>query len=271
MDVRQRGAGGSGMATTDLRKIPRTKSSNGNKSKTASHVMVWKIVTWGVCLVLVALCLVLAVAGKNPLLATTKGGSSATNTRGVKEQAQKDAVDRKIYEQLQEENKVLKQRVNNLQNQQQQQQANSKTTNDGAAAAAPDAKKIKRLIDYKKRMHEMIQFISKRNLVQKYGHGPHFVEILVSYDPGSNVADAAKAGQDTETLLIELAPTDEMPATVFWFLEQVNATLFDGCSFHRNAHHVVQGGPAVNFETVKGQGPQRRFTESKLESVPFQE
>ena len=73
-------------------------------------------------------------------------------------------------------------------------------------------------------------------------------------------------------LLIELAPVDEMPATAFWFLEQVNATVYDGCSFHRNAGHVVQGGPAPNFETVQGvRSVMQKFAETGLESVPFQE
>ena len=69
---------------------------------------------------------------------------------------------------------------------------------------------------------------------------------------------------------MQLAPADQMPATVFWFLEQVNATLYDGTSFFRNAGHVIQGGPVANFE-FKGQNIMKKFVTSGLEGVPFQE
>lgn len=65
-----------------------------------------------------------------------------------------------------------------------------------------------------------------------------------------------------------------MPHTVYWFMEQVHRKLWDGTSFHRNAAHVVQAGPAPNFlspasETLQMQ--EQRFTDSGFDSVLFQE
>jgi hypothetical protein len=34
-----------------------------------------------------------------------------------------------------------------------------------------------------------------------------------------------------------MAPADEMPYTVYWFLSQVDRGLYNDTSFHRNAHH----------------------------------
>lgn len=133
--------------------------------------------------------------------------------------------------------------------------------------------RISRLTQKSDRMREMIQLLSKRHLIEKYGEGPHYVEMLLSIDPKSNIADNSKeSGEDTEILLIKMAPIDDMPATVFWFLEQVNATIFDGSSFHRNAHHVVQGGPTVNFETTdRGRSFSEKISKTGLDSIPFQE
>jgi cyclophilin family peptidyl-prolyl cis-trans isomerase len=62
----------------------------------------------------------------------------------------------------------------------------------------------------------------------------------------------------------------QMPYTVNFFLEQVSRGLFDGSSFHRNAGHVVQGGPTPNH-TNKGTNLNRPFHDAGLVSVGFQE
>jgi hypothetical protein len=273
MDVRQRGtigvAGGdAGNSTSSLatsqRAMARRTISDGKRSGASSgSSLTWMI---GICLVIVV---IVFVSGAVDFTSSAESSDSSRSTvRRTKEQVDQD---QKQIQTLQEENKSLKQQVSKL-----KKQNADKAAEVAAAAAIPTdqgelAKQLKRLREYKRRMHDMIQLISKRNLIYKYGPGPHIVEILLSFDPASNVADASKAPDDTETLLIELAPVDEMPATVFWFLEQVNATAFDGCSFHRNAGHVVQGGPAPNFETLAGQRPMQKFRETELDSVPFQE
>jgi cyclophilin family peptidyl-prolyl cis-trans isomerase len=106
------------------------------------------------------------------------------------------------------------------------------------------------------------------------------VEIQVAIDPESNIYNPAKdgtppgggGGGDSEhTIVVEMASVDDMPHTVYWFLEQVDRGLHNGCSFHRNAGHVLQGGPAPNFLTPKDFHLQARFKQSGFESVLFQE
>lgn len=102
----------------------------------------------------------------------------------------------------------------------------------------------------------------------RFGPGPHHVEINLRFDP-----DFPKVDTDGETgrILIEMAPVEDMPYSVYWFLEQVNRTLYDGCSFHRNAGHVIQGGPAPNFLSPPKPKLNRRFLEAGFHSVMFQE
>jgi hypothetical protein len=263
MDVRQRGTNGvaAGVASSHPRPIRRTISdkSRGSGTTVASTCMI------GVCL---AITVSLIIVGTVDFFSKsdTSAESSSASIRGLKDEGDDNG---KLLKSLQEEKRSLRQQLATLKKQ---------LSDADKAAKLPSTpadnteltKQLTRLRTYKTRMHEMIQYISKRNLLYKYGSGPHFVEIVLSIDPASNIADSSKT-PDTETLMIEMAPVDEMPATVFWFLEQVNTTLFDGCSFHRNAHHVVQGGPAFNFETPAGAAPMRRFRETGLEDVPFQE
>jgi len=61
-----------------------------------------------------------------------------------------------------------------------------------------------------------------------------------------------------------------MPYTVNHFLQQVSLGLWNGCSFHRNAHHVVQGGPIANYLNP-GAKVSAGFKKADLGSVVFQE
>ena len=103
----------------------------------------------------------------------------------------------------------------------------------------------------------------------RFGPGPHHVEINLQFDP------AFPKAKDTDTdegrMVIVLAAVDDMPHTVYFFLEQVTHKLYDGTSFHRNAGHVMQGGPSPNFLTKPDARLKQRFTESGFASVLFQE
>jgi cyclophilin family peptidyl-prolyl cis-trans isomerase len=103
----------------------------------------------------------------------------------------------------------------------------------------------------------------------RFGEGPHRVEINLAFVPEF----PKKEDTDTEQqrIVIELAPADEMPHAVYWFLEQVTRGLYDGCSFHRNAGHVIQGGPAPNFLSPPDPQLQKIFKEAGFYSILFQE
>jgi|ERR1712232_1390187 len=125
------------------------------------------------------------------------------------------------------------------------------------------------LQEQRQKMKEHVELMSRRALLEKYGPGPHEVEMFVRFDSNTEGEEV-----DGGYITLELAPVDEMPHAVYWFLEQVEHGLYDGCSFHRNAGHVVQGGPVRNFlSPPEGDGPtlEQRFTDSGFRSILFQE
>jgi len=132
--------------------------------------------------------------------------------------------------------------------------------------------KIMELIDHKKKMREAIQRLSLQQLREKFGPGPHRVELVLDYPPDSNIADGKDAGREGGNhVVFEMAPETEMPHSVYWFLEQVSRGLYDGASFHINQDHVVQAGPVGNWLTPPNTHLYERFKESGYESVLFQE
>lgn len=103
----------------------------------------------------------------------------------------------------------------------------------------------------------------------RFGSGPHFVEITVAFDP--DFPKREDTDEDHARIIIQLAPVDELPHVVYWFLEQVSRGLYDGCSFHRNAGHVIQAGPAPNFLSPPNPALHKRFKDAGFDSVLFQE
>jgi len=119
------------------------------------------------------------------------------------------------------------------------------------------AKKIDKLeVDMQKK--------AKKEIIAKFGLGPHRVKIELGFNP-EEVPDGTAT-----SFTIELAPIDLMPYTVNHFLQQVSLGLWNGCSFHRNAHHVVQGGPIANYLNP-GAKVSAGFKKADLGSVVFQE
>jgi hypothetical protein len=268
MDVRQRGTTGGGNPSATGTTLPTGKVFRSNSSKGVKHSGHASSSAGLAAACLLGVCLAIAVMalasgfGVGPL---TSRAPPQPLIRKANEQPE-DRVDRKLYEALHTQNKELQKKLKSL-----EQDARKAAEDPGDGDAKQLTQRVSRLETYKERMHEMIQFLSKRHLIEKYGGGPHYVELLLSFDPASNIADPKKA-EDADRLLIQMAPIEEMPATVLWFLEQLNATLYDGASFHRNAGHVVQGGPIGNFETKDGgRSLNQKFRETGLESVPFQE
>ena len=129
-----------------------------------------------------------------------------------------------------------------------------------------DKKAIKQLKKQVSKYTKEIQAISRREVEEKFGVGPHKVEITIEFPP------EAPFSETTGTFIIELAPLDLMPHAVYLFLQQVSHGLWDGLSFHRNAEHVIQAGADHYFNTPdsvrEGEGA---FKKLHLQSLSFQE
>jgi hypothetical protein len=73
-------------------------------------------------------------------------------------------------------------------------------------------------------------------LIEKHGMGPYLVEFQLNI-----------WGEDNRPVehyfTVELAPSDLMPATVHFFLEQVGAGLWSETSFYENLEHVIVSRP----------------------------
>lgn len=107
---------------------------------------------------------------------------------------------------------------------------------------------------------ERIQSMSKALLFEKYGRGPHLVEFVI------NIWSDDKPVRHFFT--VELAPTDLMPATTYFFLEQISRGLWSGTSIHLNADHVIAARPVSG----NGQISRRKdFMESGFGSLPIVE
>lgn len=124
-----------------------------------------------------------------------------------------------------------------------------------------------RLKDNRQVMKENVQTLSKKMVLEKFGPGPHYVEIFVRFD-------SHLGHEDGGYITLELAPLDQMPHAVHWFLEQVERGLYNGNSFYRNAGHIVQGGPTPNFMSPNDMSRavlDDRFRDAGFHSILFQE
>jgi cyclophilin family peptidyl-prolyl cis-trans isomerase/chaperonin cofactor prefoldin len=125
---------------------------------------------------------------------------------------------------------------------------------------------VEHLKSYKEKMHEAIQHMSKTIVLEKWGPGPHRIEMLLTFNPLEPGVGTANR------IVLELAPLDEMPHAVYWFLSQVSLGLWNGCSFHRNADHVLQAGAVRNFNTpAKKRISDKNFEKAGFGSILFQE
>ena len=139
-------------------------------------------------------------------------------------------MDRSLYNHIQEDNKLLQKQIIEIKRSKvtQAHVANTEAQKQTAALG----KYVERLTESNTMLHQQIQTLSKQALLYKYGPGPHYVELSLRFDPASHIAVVADSNNnnnnpvyDTASLIIRLAPKDEMPATVYHFLEQINARL----------------------------------------------
>lgn len=122
-------------------------------------------------------------------------------------------------------------------------------------------KKLKEYASQAQKLKEQVSSISKRDALEKYGPGPHRIEMELIF-PG-HLAGPTK-------FQVEMAPLDLMPHSVYTFLEMASLGLLDGCSFILNALHVVKAAP-LPFNGSFNQEKAQQFAASGLESVAFRE
>jgi hypothetical protein len=120
------------------------------------------------------------------------------------------------------------------------------------------------------RQSEAIAKLSREILRARFGERePYRARITVQFPAASASATGETGEPELGDITVELAPSSLMPTAVLYWLSQVQAELWDGCAFIRNAHHVLQASAQSmdrkylhqRFKTLPWQG----------ESVPFQE
>lgn len=95
----------------------------------------------------------------------------------------------------------------------------------------------------------------RKFLTMKYGPGPYFVKMRLQFP--SSMMDSSHSGglrqevvtsNKEESIVIELAPIDYVPYSVYMFLENIVKGFKTG-AFHRNAGHVLQAMVTVFDES----------------------
>lgn len=123
------------------------------------------------------------------------------------------------------------------------------------------------LAEQETKLQQAIQLMSKTALLEKFGPGPHRLEMTVNFD-------SHKGREDGGVITLEMAPVAALPHAVYWFLEQVSRGLYDGYSIHRNVGHVLLVGPIKNFLSTKNfdrPKTEKRFRDAGFDKVLFQE
>jgi len=114
-------------------------------------------------------------------------------------------------------------------------------------------------------LQQATQRESKRTVLERFGPGPHQVQMTFEYPPSSN---------EQYNFIIELAPLDLVPHAIHLFLEQVEHGLWNDTSFYLIGDHVIQGGPTISREEVeihKTRSSMYAFHEMDLDTLSFPE
>ena len=111
-----------------------------------------------------------------------------------------------------------------------------------------------------------IQKISKRELLDRFGPGPHRVEFTLAFS--HNFEDDASKNIGLNKFIVETAPANLMPHSVLLFLEMVYHGLWDQTAIVHNKEHVITASP-TNFFT--GESKSSDFEAAGISHVSFQE
>ncbi len=122
-------------------------------------------------------------------------------------------------------------------------------------------RKLKLAANRAKTLKQQVGEMSKRDAIEKYGMGPHHIEMELVF-PG-HLAGPTK-------FVVEMAPLEVMPHSVFTFLEMTSLELLNGCSFILNALHVIKAAP-LPFTGALNPSKAQEFVDKGLESVAFRE
>jgi cyclophilin family peptidyl-prolyl cis-trans isomerase len=183
---------------------------------------------------LIPLMLLLTVAVGGCLLLLTEGHTMTVKTSRLEQDLYRVQATQLEYQQKAKHFESLNRQLQNA----------AKRILHEAPAPEEHRETLEELNEYKQRMHTAIQVMSRHRLQQKFGKGPHRVEIRLQFDQASNV----DLQQGADRFVIELAPDSEMPHFVYWFLEQAERRLFDGATYHRDSFHVIHGDPISETE-----------------------
>jgi cyclophilin family peptidyl-prolyl cis-trans isomerase len=118
------------------------------------------------------------------------------------------------------------------------------------------------------KLKTQVSEISKRDAIAKYGSGVIRVQLDLIFRLDKDGNPLSDTGP--HTMLIEMAPIELMPHSVYTFLEMVSSGLLDGCSFILNALHVLKAAP-LPYDGTSASDKARAFLEHGLESVAFRE
>jgi len=193
---------------------------------------------------------------KQQLVALTKEHESLNNTKN-----QSDIID--MQEELDKLKLILKDLKKELEETKQQLVAlteEHESLNNTQSQADNNEVEASYLSNVLK-MREEVQQMSRREVLHKFGRGPYRIEISLDFPDSS--------GGGPSVFLLELAPLNLMPHSVYMFLQQVSHNLWNGCSFEFNAPHVIQTTTRSYVNT--NEKKQSEFEELGLMSVSFQE
>jgi cyclophilin family peptidyl-prolyl cis-trans isomerase len=118
-------------------------------------------------------------------------------------------------------------------------------------------------------LQEFVQRMSRQQVLEKYGPGPHRVEFQVQIDSMETKRKIPKTARKSK-FMIELAPLDLMPHAIETFLDMISSTLWDNTVFYHHAtqDHVVAAAP-VNYGTFETKN--HHFQALGYEGVVFPE